>query len=457
MGSTLDLSGVRRVLLISPPMADTDDAERQQMIVSVAPFGLLRLATWFRGQGCEVDFLDCLRDPAVTTLRGRARKTLRCGNWDEEGIEKTIYHYGLDGAVLESRLKAFAPPDLIGIGSVFTWHGDAVRDTIASCRHVFPGARIVLGGNFATLCPEEAGLLGADQVVSGDIPGAEFLPSAIDLSLDGTSPDFVRMIKGCPNKCSYCVTNYLNAGRVATRDPDEVIAEIESKRRQYGTRYFIFYDDFVMFRHARFLDPFLDRVAASGMDLEIEFALGFAAHMVTEALADRLRAAGVNRVILALETVSDEDAARMNRPHHIRQFRRAVRILKARDFKGDRLRAFLLMGLPDQTTREILRGILFLYHLGVTPSLTTYTLTPRSLDMERHADRVRGLPLDELGPCLWRFAHSGMRVRELDAIYRYFHERFIPLPKILASDTQDPIIRTMQEMIRAGEHRVGGV
>ena len=92
---------------------------------------------------------------------------------------------------------------------------------------------------------------------------------------------------------------------------------------------------------------------------------------------------------------------------------------------------------------------------GVTPSLTTYTLTPHSEDMVRHAERVRGLPLDELGPCLWRFAHSGMRVRELDAIYRYFHERFIPLPKILASETQDPIIRTMQEMIRAGEHRVG--
>jgi hypothetical protein len=84
--------------------------------------------------------------------------------------------------------------------------------------------------------------------------------------------------------------------------------------------------------------------------------------------------------------------------------------------------------------------------LGVTPSLTTYTLTPRSGDMARYADRVVGNSLDELAPCLWRFAHPGMRVRDLDVIYRYFHERFFPLERILGSNTDDRLIRWMQKL-----------
>ena len=447
MSALLQAANGTRILLMNPPVADTAEAEEQDMVTSVEPFGLLRLATYFRGRGCEVELLDCLRDPLlVAGVRRHVRKRAACGRDDEAPVEKDVLHYGLTAGELETRLRQMTPPDLIAVSSIFTWHFETTREAIDVCKRVYPGAQVVLGGNFATLCPEDAGRSGADEVVVGDAADAAFLPTAIDLVSPRPSTDFLRLIKGCPFQCSYCVTHLLNEGRMQTRAPEQVFEEMCSKAKANGTRTFVFYDDFVLYQQSRFLDPFLDLVAKEKPAVQIEFALGFAARMIDEAFAARLRAAGVERVVLALETTSESRERDMNRPQHLEEFVRAVQILQAHGYRGGDLRAFYLIGLPDQTTEEILEALIWLYRLGVTPSLTTYTLTPRSGDMARYADRVRGFALDELAPCLWRFAHPGMRVRDLDAIYRYFHERFFPLERIVGSPTDDRVIQWMQKL-----------
>lgn len=442
-----------RVLLVNPPIADTIDAERQQMIGCVEPFGLLRLGTWFRRRGCSVELLDAIRDPSLGGRRRRhVRKVLRCGNFDEEGIEKEIHHYGLDADQLAARLRAIEPPDVIAISSIFTWSAGPVRDTIDVCKRVFPSARVILGGNFPTLCPAEASTLGADEIHTGDLSDALFLPTAIDLLPGEPKTDFVSMVKGCPHHCDYCVTPVLNGRHVLARSPDAVFAEMTEKLRTNGTRTFVFYDDFVQFQHTKYLDPLLEKLTNGNPGLTVEFALGFAAYMITEPFAARLRAAGIHRVILALETISEERSRDMQRPQKIDEFIRAVEILRAAGYHGSKIRAFCLMGLPGQTTDEILRAILFLYELGVTPCLTTYALTPGSGDMKRYGDRVAGRALDELAPCLWRFAHADMRVRELDAIYGRFHERYFTPAEIAGAASDDPITRAMQAILRERRH-----
>lgn len=453
-GSILEsLREGQRVLLLNPPVADTNDAEERQMLRCVEPFGLLRLATWFRRRGCEVELVDAIRDPMLGgQLRRHLRKVLPCGNFDEEGVSKNIYHYGLDEEQLAARLARVAAPDVIAVSSIFTWHVEAVRDTIDVCKRVFPHAKVVLGGNFPTLCPERAGELGAHEVHRGELPDARFLPTAGDLLSDRTT-DFLSLVQGCPHACDYCVTPVLNGRRVFARTGDSVFAEMTEKLRSHGTRNFIFYDDFVQFQQSRYLDPFLDQLATAQLGVNVEFALGFAAYMITPSFAARLRNAGIRRVVLALETISEQRGEQMNRPQKIAEFVRAVEILRAHGYEGNDLRAFYLMGLPDQTTDEILRAILFLYELGVTPSLTTYTLIPASGDMARYGERVAGRELDELAPCLWRFAHPGMRVRELDAIYHQFHERYFGTARIAQTVTDDAVINAMQQILRQQRHR----
>ena len=441
-----------RVLLLNPPIADTIEAEQMDMITCVEPFGLLRLGSYFRQKGCDVQLLDCLRDPMLHgQSRRHIRKVLPCGS-AEEGRTKEIHHFGLDRQQLAQRLGTLDEPDLIAVTSIFSWQLEAVLESLEVCKEVYEGAHLVVGGNMPTLCPEQFSGCAADEIVGGDLPGASFLPTALDLMPAGVRSDHLRMIKGCPYECSYCVTNCLNDGQVIARPPEEVFAEMQEKVALHQTRVFTFFDDFVLFKQKRYLDVFLDLVIQEKPPVILQFPLGFSAHMITEEFARRMRDAGVETMILALETISEQRSREMQRPDNMEEFTRAVDLLKAFGYRGRNLRVFYLMGLPGQTLDEILRAILFLLSLGISPSLTTYALAPRSRDWQRYHSRVPHTGLDDFTPGLWRFAHEGMSSSALDHVYRYFHERYYPLSRIAQSATDDPIILAMQKILRGQKH-----
>ena len=442
-----------RVLLVNPPMADTIDAERMDMITCVEPFGLLRLGTHFRRRGCQVQLLDCLRHPALgARVRRHVRRRALCGAPDE-GRKKEIHHFGLDRQQLAAALAELEAPDLIVVSAVFTWHVEAVREALAVCKEVHPDAHLVVGGNLPTLCPEALDGCAADEVYGGDLPGAAFLPTALDLMEGTPRSDHLRMIKGCPHSCSYCVTGCLNSGQVQARPPEEVFAELQQKLALGQTRVFTFFDDYVMYKQRQYLDVLLDLVIQQKPSAILQFPLGFSAHMITEPLVRRMREAGVETMILALETISEQRSRDMQRPHHLVELRRAVDLLKDHGYRGRDLRVFYLVGLPGQTLDEVLRAVLFLLDLGITPSLTTYALAPGSQDWERHHRAVPHQTLGDLAPGLWRFAHAAMPSFALDRVYAYFHEQYFPLERIRASSTDDPIIGAMQRLLREGGHR----
>lgn len=449
MSELLATAAGKRVLLLNPPVPEALEAPDALVSARNPPFGLLRLASWLRQRGAEVQLLDALADPLLEgRLQRYVRRRLRCGDDGEAPVEREVWHLGLDGAQLERRLAASAA-ELVAVSATFTWHAPIFAEVVAACRRALPGARVVLGGNFPTLCPEEAGRAGADETARGTIAGAAFAATALDLVAGPVAEDWLRLVKGCPYHCSYCVTPALNGGQVLARPPEEVLAELKDKVARHGVRRFAFHDDAVLYRRGQHVEPLLDLVAQERLGVTLDFATGIAASQVDEALAGRLAAAGVEVVRLALETIDTSRARAMHRPQGRAEFVRAVDILRAHGFSGPRLRAFYLVGLPDQTTEDILEAVLWLYGLGVTPHLTTYTLTPGSEDHARYHARVEGRPLDELAPMAWRFAHPGMKVRELDACVRYFSQRFIPPERILGSVTDDPLIRRMQALARS--------
>lgn len=449
MSELLAAAGGKRVLLLNPPAAEMLETPDALGSAATPPFGLLRLATWLRARGAEVSLLDAASDPSLGgQRRSHVRKRVRCGDDGDPPVWRDVWHLGLDRAALERRLADFSP-DLVAVSATFTWHAPAVAEAIAACRAVHPGARVVLGGNFATLCPEEARQTGADEVVAGDVPGATLLPTAIDLVPGPVREDWVRLVKGCPHRCSYCVTPVLNGGRVAIRSPEEVVAEIKEKAARHGVRRFAFHDDAVLYRRREHAERVLDLVVQERLGVTIEFATGIAATEVDEGLARRFADAGVDGVRLALETIDPARARAMHRPQARDQFVRAVEILRAHGYTGPRLRAFYLVGLPDQTIDDVLEAVLWLYGIGVTPHLTTYTLTPGSEDHARFRDRIAGLPVDELAPLAWRFAHPGMKVRDLDRCVGWFSQRYYAPGRILDSPTDDPLIVRMKAVARA--------
>ena len=135
------------------------------------PLGLLYLAGWLRAQGYAVHFLDCLGAPHARTGpfgTGRYPKEIIPPPPALAGITRRYGRYGISEAAFRERLARVPTPAAILVTSLMTYWYPGVAAAIRLARERFPGVPVILGGIYATLCPEHAQKhSGADRVVAG--------------------------------------------------------------------------------------------------------------------------------------------------------------------------------------------------------------------------------------------------------------------------------------------------
>ncbi len=202
-------AGFRRALLLNPPVYDAQYWARWSQ-----PAGLLRIATYLRHRGYELDLIDCMETDAkgyVPKIRrvvdGRPYQIVR------DDVSKPVYHFGRSWDEVERRLRQLEPPDEVWITSIMTYWWESTRDAVQCVRRVFPKAEILVGGIYPTLAPVHAvENLGADLVFVGELSAASALPT--DLSLYRSPPSYAILTtsRGCPWECHYCAARALNAG-----------------------------------------------------------------------------------------------------------------------------------------------------------------------------------------------------------------------------------------------------
>src|SRR5262249_5194586 len=83
------------------------------------------------------------------------------------GIPRAYRRYGLPRSLFQDFLAAQGPFDAALIQTVMTYWYPGVKEVIADIRTASPHTKIVLGGVYATLCPQHAHSLGADLVIDG--------------------------------------------------------------------------------------------------------------------------------------------------------------------------------------------------------------------------------------------------------------------------------------------------
>ena len=135
------------------------------------PLGLLYLAGWLRAQGYGVHFLDCLGAPRSRTGAfgtGRYPKEIIAPPPALAGITRRYGRYGISEAAFREHLARVPAPAAILVTSLMTYWYPGVVAAIRLARERFPGVPVILGGIYATLCPEHAQRhSGADRVVAG--------------------------------------------------------------------------------------------------------------------------------------------------------------------------------------------------------------------------------------------------------------------------------------------------
>lgn len=380
-----------RLLLVNPWIYDFAAYD-----FFAAPLGLLTLAGLLLSLGYEVEYLDCLAAPRRPGPFGTGRypKEVLPTPPVVADVPRRYGRYGASEAQVRARLEELAPPDAVLVTSLMTYWYPGVAAVIRLVRDYFPRAPVLVGGIYASLCPEHTRRVsGADAVLPG--PGEETLPAALaTLGLGpprqpapGEGPpwpalhlakglSFIPLLtsRGCPFACEYCASPRL-AGLWRPRRPEDAAAELAHWHRTLGLSDVALYDDAFLCNSEEHALPFLEEVLRRGLTLRFHTPNALHARFLTPEVARALKRAGFVQPRLGVETAARWEA-RPDRKLAKEELEAAVAHLVAAGYAPGEIGAYLLLGLPGQEDAEVAASIREVRRLGVKPILAAYSPLP---------------------------------------------------------------------------------
>ncbi len=374
------------------------------------PLGLLDLATQLIHHGFDVRLIDCLdvhhprmRDFDKARPKRRAYGTgkfWRTGIPAPEplrGTKRPYSRYGIAPDIFAQELTSMGEPAAILITSLMTYWYPGVFEAVREAKKIYPDVPVILGGIYARLCEVHARRhSGADRVVTA--PGTK--PLLTTLETFGISPprpdpppdgplfpafdqltriDYVciQTASGCPYRCRYCASGFLNPNPVR-RAPGDVLAEILHWHHAFGVRDFAFYDDALLVNSERHASRILEGLRAH--DLPLRFHTPNALHVseITPPIAKLMADTGFRTIRLGLETADATLHEQLDQKVGRGDFERAVAHLFEAGFTPNDVGAYILIGLPDQSVESILETLHLVKKSGAIPFLAEYSPIPHT-------------------------------------------------------------------------------
>jgi radical SAM superfamily enzyme YgiQ (UPF0313 family) len=281
-----------------------------------------------------------------------------------------------------------------------TYWYPGVQETIQILREQLPDVPLVLGGVYATLCHDHACLTsGADLVFQGPAesrllklvgeftgyhPRMLFDPDDLN-TYPSPAFDLQRLIgyiplltsKGCPFACAYCATKVLTPDR-QTRNPEQVVEEIDYWYRRWNVADFVFYDDALLMQADNHAAPIFEGVIRSGRKVRFHTPNALHIRWLSREIADLMHRAGFETVRLGLETAHTDNRSERESKVSMEEYHRAIACLRAAGFDKHQIGVYLLVGLPGQSLRDTIDSIRTVKKSGVRPVLAYYTPIPHT-------------------------------------------------------------------------------
>lgn len=375
------------------------------------PLGLLSLLGIARAAGCRISYIDCLdRFHPKSGIKSSQAKYGR-GPYHKEplpkpegldDVQRVFSRYGIKPEWFEADLLALqaTPPDVILVTSLMTYWYGGVRETVNYLRRAFPKTPILLGGIYASLCPEHARAnLNVNLVFEG--AGEErildllsrYTNTKIEYGFNVNDLDaypypafdlqrhisYIPLLtsRGCPFRCHYCASHILEQRRLL-RSPAKVADEILYWHNGYGVQDFALYDDAFLIDFNRHAKPLLKQIIALGLPLRFHTPNALHIREITEEAAHLMYAAGFETIRLGLETVDFDKRDSLDSKVAAHEYTAAVAALKKAGFTKKQVGAYLLAGLPHQQTADVLRSVAIVKESGITPIPAYYTPIPKT-------------------------------------------------------------------------------
>jgi hypothetical protein len=381
-----------RIILVNPPIYDFAAYD-----FWLKPYGLLTVGGFLQDK-TELSFFDYLDrfHPAMP-----ADKKLRSDQWGRgefyselwpkpaafAKIPRRYHRFGLPRQVFRQWLANQSPFDFALIQTTMTYWYAGVNEVIEDIKHACPQAKIILGGVYATICPQHAESLSADLVIKGaDLdPLWQFLditPSPDNLPLwqsyTKLETGVLKLTDGCPFKCSYCSVPQTYK-TFAPRPLHRVIAEFELLRGR-GVRNIAFYDDALLFDAEHILVPFLQYVMQEKSEVNFHTPNALHARYITPELARLMVQAGFKTFYLGFESSQNDWQNQTGGKISTDEFTTAVKNLLNAGVEPENITAYIIAGHPNATVSDVEASMKFANTLGVRSMLAEFSPIPNTPD-----------------------------------------------------------------------------
>ena len=414
----------KRVLLVNPWIHDFAAYD-----LWAKPLGLLSLGGMLREAGCEVYFVDCLNashpmmdTPAPEVRPGGHHKFYRTIIEKPPVLNSIPRHYARYGISTEaflSDLEEIEKPDAVLVTCSMTYWYEGAFEAISLIRRRFPEVPVILGGIYATLCPDHArSRSGADFIIEGpgEVPLLELLSELWGLRCDVDVNYFCRpcldlvpnltyacllATRGCPFRCVYCASSSL-FDRFIRRESEETVKEVRWWRDEHKIGDFAFYDDALLID----CEELLEKLAC----LDVRFHCPNAIHAgyITRSVAHKMKNAGFATIRTGLESSDPERQRITGGKVSCDEYERAVSSLVTAGYDSGDIGTYILCGLPGQEAGEVFETIEYVRSLGARPVITEYSPVPGS-KLWQDAVACSSFPLAEdpvthnntILPCTW--------------------------------------------------------
>jgi radical SAM superfamily enzyme YgiQ (UPF0313 family) len=384
----------KRILLVNPPIYDFSAYD-----FWLKPYGLLRVGGYLRNS-VDLRLFDFL-DRNHPFLDGKALRSdpFGRGKFLQREIEKPhvfsqiprkFRRYGLPEQLFRDVLLTDGPFDAVLVQSNMTYWYPGITEVLRVVRENMPGAEIVIGGVYATLCPDHARTMGADLIVEGC--RLEPLWDLLDLEPDETQPPFwegyrttpvgvLKLAEGCPFRCTYC--SIPQTAPVYRPFAADFSWKCFQSLLQLGTNHLVFYDDALLFRSDEVLIPFLRRVTEHGFRGSFYTPNALNARFLRRDLAQTLVKSRFHLFYLGFESGSDSWQQNTGGKVSRTEFEEAVHSLLETGVEADRITAYVICGHPETEAQEIEHSMKMVHALGIRIMLSEYSPIPGTPDGEK--------------------------------------------------------------------------
>ncbi len=427
----------KKYLLIHPSITETGNIWETSYLLSVSPSGLLRVAHYLVNQGEKVAYYDF-----------EPYDYYREGQKSELKSKAELFVYGKPLEDFEKYIRALQDIDEVYITMTMTFHYPHLPKIIEKIKEVFGNIKITVGGVYPSLCPDEMKKLGVDVHV-GPYHNADSYRPLIELT-SGKDSAIMRIIKGCPRTCSYCVVPNLE-GRKITEYQKEAIINHFQEYYSMGYTNYIFWDSNLLFGKENLyvlLNYLIDYGYNESITLDFSYGLEFA--LINDQFIEILSKFKLKNALYVPIESSEYDLykTRFHRPNsHLGVITETVEKLKAANYKN--MSFYIMTGLPNQTLEQIIKTMIFGWRLGLSPKIMMYTPIPGTEEFPKYLDFYKDKEHWELNPYLFPCESEELTKETLLYLHKLDHYTLAYTEEegfFLQKYVVDPIVNSTKEV-----------